>query len=133
MTSKIVYEDAYGEVIDRPDVDLLEIRWFDTTHGLDAEGFQGWLAVFADAVDRAGRSRILTDSTAFMMDMAHMSGEWRDANIIPRYNAAGIEKFAFHMPAGAAPIGAPPAHEGPASYLTAYFGSRADALAWLGA
>ena len=51
--------------------------------------------------------------------------------VIPRYNGAGIQKFAFHMPAGMPAIGAPPAPEGPANFPTAYFGARADALAWL--
>ena len=41
-------------------------------------------------VEAAGRSGILTDSLAFMMDMALMDGAWRDAHIIPRYTAAGV-------------------------------------------
>jgi hypothetical protein len=36
-----------------------------------------------------------------------MDGPWRDANIIPRYNAAGVKKFA-HMPEGMPMIGEPP-------------------------
>jgi hypothetical protein len=57
--------------------------------------------------------------------------EWRDANIVPRYNAAGVKKFAFHMPAGMPAIGTAPSREGPADYPTAYFGRRQDALDWL--
>ena len=131
MASTIVYEDRFGEVIDRPDLDLIEIRWFDTTADLDGPGFDRWLTEFAAAVERTGRSTILTDSTAFRMDMAQMSMEFRDAEIIPRYNAAGVRKFAFHLPAGAPTIGAEPSREGPAEFPTAYFGARADALAWL--
>ena len=56
---------------------------------------------------------------------------WRDEHIIPRYNAAGLKKFAFVMPAGMPAIGAPPAPEGPADFPTGYYGSRADALSWL--
>ena len=132
MGSTIVYEDRFGEVIDRPDLDLVEIRWYDTTAELDGPGFDQWLTTFADAVGQVGRTNILTDSTAFRMDMAQVSMGFRDTNIIPRYNAAGIRKFAFHMPAGARPIGGEPAKEGPADYPTGYFGTRADALAWLG-
>jgi hypothetical protein len=62
--------------------------------------------------------------------MARMDGDWRDANIIPRYNKAGVRRFAFLMPEGMPAIGTPPAVEGPADFPTAYFGSRADALAW---
>ena len=131
MASTIVYEDRFGEVIDRPDLDLIEIRWYDTTTDLDGPGFDRWLSGFASAVEEAGRPNILTDSTAFRMDMARMNMDFRENNIIPRYNAAGIRKFAFHLPPGAPPIGSEPTTEGPANYLTAYFGSRADALRWL--
>lgn len=131
MASQIIWEDAWGEVIDRPDADIIEIRWFDTTSALDSPTFNEWLEGFARAVEQAGRAGILTDATAFKMPMELMDGEWRDANIIPRYNAAGVRKFAFLMPAGMPAIGAPPAVEGPADYPTAFFGAREDALAWL--
>ena len=131
MSSHIVWEDKWGDVIDRPDLDLVEIRWFDTTRDLDGETFNQWLAGFAGAVEAAGRSGVLTDATVFGMTMDQMDGAWRDENIIPRYNSAGVEKFAFIMPAGVPMIGAPPAPEGPADFPTAYFGSRAEALAWL--
>jgi len=65
------------------------------------------------------------------MNPANMNAAWRDSNIVPRYNAAGLKKFAFHMPQGMPMIGKPPAVEGPATYPTGYFGSRHDALDWL--
>ena len=133
MTSTIMWEDGYGEVIDRPHADLIEIRWYDTTSRLGAAEFQDWLTRFAGSVEEAGRTAILTDSTAFRMDIGNMSGDWRDANIIPRYNQAGVMKFAFVMPQGMPAVGAPPTHEGPATYLTAYFDSRQAALAWIAA
>jgi hypothetical protein len=131
MASRIVYEDRWGEVIDRPDADLIEIRWYDSTVDLDAEGFQRWLTRFADEVEQAGRTGILTDGTVFRMDPSQMDAEWRDANIVPRYNAAGVKAFAFHMPEGMPAIGSPPAFEGQAEYPTAYFATRAEAIAWL--
>lgn len=131
LASKIVWEDAWGEVIDRPETDVIEIRWYDTTSELDRDTFNSWLARFAGTVEAAGRSRILTDATLFNMSMEHMDGDWRDTNIIPRYNAAGVQKFAFLMPAGMPAIGAEPSFEGPAEYPTAYFGTRRDAIAWL--
>ena len=133
MTSQIIWEDAWGEVIDRPKQDIIEIRWFDTTSDFDRDSFNEWLAEFAGAVEAAQRSRILTDATAFRMPMEHMDGEWRDANIIPRYNAAGVKKFAFLMPEGMPAIGAEPTLEGPSEYPTAYFGRRRDAIEWLAA
>ena len=129
--TKQIYEDRWGEVFDRPSADLVELRWFDTTAEMSASEFQIWLEKFAECVEKCGRSRVLVDSTAFRMSPALMDGPWRDANIIPRYNAAGVRKFAFHMPEGMPMIGQPPENEVPGRFPTGYFGKRQDALAWL--
>ena len=126
-----VYEDKWGEVFDRQSADLIELRWFDTTAEMSAHEFQSWLATFAECVERCRRSRVLIDSTAFRMSPAKMDGPWRDANIIPRYNAAGVRKFAFHMPEGMPMVGEPPAIEAPGQFPTGYFGRRREALDWL--
>ena len=76
---------------------------------------------------------VLTDAMQFRMDLKKVCVGWREEHIVPRYNAAGLQKFAFHMPAGMPAIGTEPAREASAQYLTGYFGSRADALRWLGA
>jgi hypothetical protein len=74
---------------------------------------------------------VLIDGTRFMMDPANLNDAWRDANIIPRYNAAGVRRFAFLFPDGMPAIGAPPAAEGPATFPTGYFARRQGALDWL--
>jgi hypothetical protein len=126
-----VYEDRWGEIIDRPATELVELRWYDTTADMSAEQFQDWLATFAGHVERFRRPRVLVDGTRFMMDPANLNDDWRDANIIPRYNAAGVRRFAFLFPDGMPAIGAPPAVEGPATFSTAYFSRRQEALDWL--
>ena len=128
-----VYEDKWGAVIDRGDAGYVEIRWYDSTDAMSRDEFQQWLAAFAKEVERLRWPGILVDATRFLMDPANMSGEWRDANIIPHYNAAGVKKFAFLMPEGMPAIGSPPAVEGPAKFPTAYFGRRQEALDWLAA
>ncbi len=132
MSGTHVFEDRWGACIDRPEDGYLEIRWYDTTKSISGEQFNGWLSRFADAVATSGRTRVLVDATHFQMDMDVMDMGWRDVNIIPKYNAAGVQKFAFQMPAGMPAIGAAPAPEGPADFPTAYFGTRQDALEWLG-
>ncbi len=130
MASQVLYEDQYGEIIDRPDAGVLEIRWFDGTSQLSSEAFNLWLDRFAEFVEKSKRSRLLVDSTGFNMDMSKMDGAWRDQNIIPRYNAVGGEKFAFLMPSGMPAIGSESV-ESPGIFPTAYFGRREDALDWL--
>jgi hypothetical protein len=131
MKAHIVYEDRWGAIIDYPDTDLLEIRWYDTTSAMSADDFKRWLSEFASHEERLRRHAMLTDATSFLMDRANLDDAWRDANIVPRYNASGVRKFAFHFPEGVPMIGQPPAIEGSAKYPTGYFGRREDALAWL--
>ena len=131
MAAKTLYSDGWGDIIDRPDDGCVEIRWFDTTAGMDGDDFNAFLATYAGEVEKCGRPGGLIDAVQFRMDMSKMNPGWRDEHIIPRYNAAGLKRFAFIMPAGMPAIGAPPAPEGPAEFPTGYFGSRADALAWL--
>jgi len=126
-----VWEDRFGAVIEYPDAQCLEIRWYDTTEDMSASQFQDWLAGFAAEVERRKQPGILVDATRFLMDPANMNEQWRDENITPHYNAGGVRKFAFHMPDGMPAIGGTPEREGPADYLTAYFGRRQTALDWL--
>src|SRR4029077_11137588 len=57
----------------------------------------------------------------------------RDDSIIPRYGAAGVRKFALHVPAGAPntmEAGGTETVEGPAVFPTAWFSDRQHALDW---
>jgi hypothetical protein len=126
-----VYEDRWGEIIDRPRLGLVELRWYDTTAAMSPGQFQDWLATFAAYVERLHQPRVLVDATRFMMDRANMNDEWRDAHIIPRYNGAGVRRFAFLYPDEVPLIGSPPGPMGPSTFPTGYFGRRQDALEWL--
>jgi hypothetical protein len=105
VNSEIVMEQKGGGVIDRPDVDVIEIRWFDTTFDLRTQDFKQFLDAFATEVERTGRRRILTDAMQFLMDPGMMVDPWREADIIPRYNASGFGKFAFLVPADMPSLG----------------------------
>src|SRR5665811_2275041 len=111
-----VYDDNWGSVVDHPEEGFIEIIWSDETSAMTGEAFNEWLGAFAGLVEEHRRSGVLVDSRSFLMDMALMDGEWRDANIIPRYNHAGVEKFAFVMPTGMPLIGTDPAQEGPGHF-----------------
>ena len=99
MMSDIIYEDKWGEIIDRPSSELVEIRWYDTTAEMTGDEFNSLLATFAGCVETKKRRGCLVDSVQFKMPMDRMNSSWRDENIIPRYNAASVAKFAFVMPA----------------------------------
>ncbi len=131
MSSKILYEDKWGEIIDRPRLELIEIRWHDSTAEMTGDEFCDWLSNFAGCVETKRRPGCLVDAVQFRMPLERIDTDWRDDKIIPRYNAAGVKKFAFIMPEGVPLIGADQAPEGPATYPTAYFGERSAAIAWV--
>jgi hypothetical protein len=131
MAEITAYEDRWGKIVDHPTDGVLEIRWVDASAGMTSNDFKQWLTQFATDIARLGRKLALVDAVQFRMPPDNMDGAWRDANIIPRYNEAGVLRFAFVMPSKMPLIDTPPAPEGPAAFPTAYFGTRADAFAWL--
>jgi hypothetical protein len=132
MAEITVYEDLWGKIVDHAADGILEIRWVDASAGMTTNDFNQWLIQFATDLARLGRRFALVDAVQFRMARDRMDGAWRDANVIPRYNKAGVQRFAFVMPPQMPLIGTPPAPEGPADFPTGYFGTRADAFAWLG-
>jgi hypothetical protein len=131
MTPTVVYEDDQGPIIDYRDDDYLEIRWYDASSQFTADTFNRRQETIASEVEQSDRSHILIDAVQFGMNAENMDIDWRDANTIPRFNAAGVKKQALIVPAGFPPIGAPPAPEGPVDFPTAYFATRGEARAWL--
>ncbi len=128
---KTLYSDNWGEILDRPGDNCVEILWHETTSDMGEADFRGFLKKFADQVEVCGHGGGLIDARQFRMDTSKLTPGWRDQEIIPRYNRAGVKKFAFVVPSGMPVIGAEPKPEGPADFPTGYFGSRSDALGWL--
>ena len=85
-------------MIDYPNDDYVEIRWYDASSEFTGEAFNRRQEVIAGVVERCGRSHILIDAVQFGMSAEEMDIEWRDANTTPRFNAAGIKKQAIIVP-----------------------------------
>ena len=88
------------------------------------------LCLFAWEAEKARPRGLLIDALEFRHRFGAGVMEWRDAHIIPRYGAAGVRRFAFHVPAGF-PAAGKEAVEGPAVFPTKWFLSRDEALDWL--
>ena len=133
MTEKLA-SYAYGEVVYHRAVNVLELVWNERTAEMVDDDFKRGLELLAEQAEAKQPRGILIDATSFRHQFAPGVMEWRDARIIPRYAAAGVQRFAFQMPAGfpdTAEHGRQPEHEGPAPYPTQWFGARDSALAWL--
>ena len=130
MSSKVA-ENAWGEIIHHESEGILELRWLpgEMTDG----AFKATLALFVWEAERRRPSFLLIDATQFRHKFGPGVMQWRDDCIIPRYGAAGVRKFAFHMPAGfpgTKEAGGKEQFEGPAIFPTAWFAQRENALAW---
>jgi hypothetical protein len=75
------------------------MRWYDATESLDGDAFNQWLDTFTDHVEQTRRSGTVVDGLQFTMPIEKMDLAWRDANIVPRYNAASSDSLSSCPPA----------------------------------
>ena len=131
MSAKVA-TNAWGEILHHDADGVLELRWVPSK--MTDGAFKATLALFAWEAERLRPSFLLIDATQFRHEFGPGVMQWRDDSIIPRYGAAGVRKFAFHVPAGfpgTMEAGGKEAFEGPAIFPTAWFSERQHALTWL--
>jgi len=129
-----VARNEWGTVINYEDWRTLELKWLPSTREMDDDGFKTTLELFAEQGERLKPDYMIIDATEFAHELGGGVMEWRHAEIIPRYNAAGVKKFAFlwkeGMP-GTVESGSTPAPEGSADFPTGWFTGRERAYSWL--
>ena len=131
MSAKVA-TNAWGEILHYDADGILELRWVPSK--MTDGAFKATLALFAWEAERLRPLFLLIDATQFRHEFGPGVMQWRDDSIIPRYGAAGVRKFAFHVPAGfpgTMEAGGKEAFEEPAIFPTAWFSERQHALAWL--
>ena len=110
---------------------LIEQRW--STKSMSEQQFRDRIAKLAGLLEQAHVPNVLVDMSEINHSPSGDFESWRQTNIIPRYNAAGVKKFAFLLPAsmtGTVENGTEPGVEGSAKFPTGYFHSRERALKW---
>jgi hypothetical protein len=129
--SSTVASNAWGEIVHHDADSILELRWLPSK--MTDGAFKATLALFVWQAEKLRPSFLLIDVTEFRHEFGPGVMQWRDDSIIPRYGAAGVSKFAFHVPAGfpdTVEAGGKEVFEGPAIFPTAWFSERQHALAW---
>lgn len=125
--------NAWGTIFHDEANRILELQWLPTTTDMSDGGFKATTALFAWEAERLRPLYLLIDATQFAHQFGAGVMQWRDDYIIPRYGAAGVRKFAFHMPAqfpNTIEAGGHEVFEGPAIFPTAWFSTRQHALDW---
>jgi hypothetical protein len=124
----------WGTITYYPQWDTLELTWDSKTRSMGDDGFKETLQILADHGLKVRSRFMIIDSTEFFHTLGEGTLAWRDEHIVPLYNDAGVQKFAFlvteAMP-GTVEKGAEPAPDGPATFPTAWFETRDRMYAWL--
>ena len=132
MATQVTSND-WSAILHHEDKSLLELKWLPSTASMGDGGFKATLMQLAWQAETLRPATLMIDATDFAHEFGEGVMEWRDDHVIPRYSAAGIRKFAFLAPGfpDTAENGAAEAYEGPATFPTAWFAERANALDWL--
>jgi hypothetical protein len=132
--SRELATSTWGTITYHPQWNTLELTWSPDTRSMDDDGFRQTLQLLADHGLKVRPRFMIVDSTQFHHTLAEGALAWRDEHIVPLYNEAGVQKFAFLVTAaapGTVEKGAEPAPDGPATFPTAWFETRDRMYAWL--
>jgi hypothetical protein len=126
--------NEWGSILHYPQWSTLELKWGQRTRVMTDDGFRSTLRIMADMGLKVRPKYMIVDATEFLHELGEGTLAWRDEHIVPLYNDAGVEKFAFlvthHMP-GTVEKGAEPAPDGPATFPTGWFETRERMYSWL--
>ena len=127
-----LFQDRFGVMLYDDAKKILELRWFAETEAMTDDDYMGWLERFAVSAEQHHVQFIVIDTLAFKHHPGAHTGPWRDEHIIPRYNRAGVKKFAFLLSMGTA-LKTESAPEELAQFPTGYFDSREQIDRWFAA
>jgi hypothetical protein len=131
MKPALLHEDKYLQVFWDEPTHIIGIDWKERTSDMTDEDFKTELTLFAKQVEDKRAPRILIDVSKFCHRPGAEMGEWRLKNISTRYNAAGVQRFAFLLSKDSQiPPLASQSAEGEL-FLTQSFNSCEQATAWL--
>ena len=132
-TAVELYGDQFAVYFRDDDLKAIEQRWLSATKDMTEKQFRDGVSRLAELLLRERVPHAFVDLTDMGYSPTAEFEPWRQSNIIPQHNAAGVTKFAFLMPAGATATvenGTKPGKEGAAEFPTGYFGSRDGVKKW---
>ena len=114
---------------------LLSFIWSEKSVDMTDDDYKQALREYARLTVKHRTRRALVDLRKFQHRLGDADGlgTWWADEIVPQYHRAGLEKFAFVLPAGvpAPPDDAPATAETGQKFLTRQFGSAQAAISWL--
>lgn len=112
---------------------MVTIVWTERTAKMTDGDFKTALELLARYAEERSDPAILVDVRKFRYAVSPDLGVWRENEIVPRYNAAGIARFAYVVGPDfpARPNGEPSRLAESEGFLTGFFDREEDAKAWL--
>ena len=96
-----LYRDRFGAILHHSGEQILELEWFEGSATMTDDDFMRSMERYAAFAEEHRAPNMLVDVTRFKHTPGEQVAQWRDQHIIPRYDAAGVKKFAFLIPSGA--------------------------------
>ena len=98
MKTQQLHENTFHNILWDDQSHVIRLDWKEGTSSMTDEDFKKELTLFADHVEAKKAHGILVDVSQFRHKPGPDIEEWRLKNISGRYNAAGVERFAFLLP-----------------------------------
>lgn len=95
-----LHDDTFLRILWDEHSRIIGIRWKEATSSMTDDDFKHELSLFAAHVEQKKAPGIVVDVSDFRGKPGPSVQEWRLKNISTRYNAAGVQRFAFLLPAG---------------------------------
>jgi hypothetical protein len=100
VTPTQLHEDKFSNILWDESTRIIGIAWKEATSSMTDEEFKAELTLFAGHVEQTKARGILVDVSGFRHSPGPDVQPWRVKNISNRYNAAGVQRFAFLLPNG---------------------------------
>ncbi len=113
---------------------VLDFGWLATTESIDMDAFKEALQVYSDKAVENGIRACRVDLRNFRGQPSAEIEPWRRREIIPKYNQAGVTRFAYLMlPDAELPPMSTGGDDNAAGeqFDTRFFSSEQDCMAWL--
>jgi hypothetical protein len=131
MKPALLHEDEYLQILWDEQTRIISVDWKEATAKMTDEDFKTELTLFAKRVEENKAPRILIDVSKFRHRPSEEVGEWRRENISTRYNAAGVQRFAFLLSKDSQVSSMASQSSQGERFLTRSFNSLEQAVAWL--
>jgi len=135
VPEEIVAKDRWGQIVFYDEWNSLGLKWLSSTAEASDPDVKMTMETFAQEAVNRHPYTLIVDTTEFRHKWGEGMLQWRDAEIVPLYNKAGVTKFAFIVspdyPGQTVEDGATPAPDGPANFPTGWFKTREGAYRWL--